>query len=319
MALTYDQIDAHVRSKYIPVLVDNVFTGNPVLTKLMSKNKIMFDSGKSIRVPILYGKKKAGSYSGMDRFDITPVQTRTVAEWNWKAVYANVTIVGDDVDMVEGDEKIIGLVENEIKEAELTLKDFISDMLYKDGTGNNSKDFDGLDNAIGLSSYGGISPADVGDTAYSGAYTGGTWSSCVDSTGGACTLSRIKGLIGNCTYGTEVPDLIITTQTLYDTLWAQVQPQQRYLNPNTPLAKVGWSGIQIDGTQIVVDRHCPSGYMYGLNTDYFKFVIHKKKNFKWTGNKELLDADAYVRQLLLKANLLTTARRYHFKASSLTA
>jgi len=86
MALTFSQLDAHVRAKYIPVLVDNVFVGNPILTKLLAKNKITYDSGSEIRVPILYGKKKGGSYSGLDRFDINPVQTRNVAKFDWKSL-----------------------------------------------------------------------------------------------------------------------------------------------------------------------------------------------------------------------------------------
>jgi len=198
------------------------------------------------------------------------------------------------------------------------MKDMISEMLVSDGTGNGGKDFEGLDNAIGTgttpSSYGGITPSDLGSSS-----TNKIWESTVNTSVGAISLSKVKGWIGDCTYGTEVPDLILTTQTLYDALWAQVQPSQRSLMPNTVLAKVGFSGIQIDTTQILVDRHCPSGYMFGMNTDYFKFVIHKKKNFLWTEEKPLIDADAYVRQLLVKGNFFTTARRYHFKATGCTA
>jgi len=315
MALDYEQIDAHVRSKYIPVLVDQVFKSNPVLVKLMAKNKVVYDSGKSIRVPILYGKKKGGAYAGLDRFDINPVKTRNLAEFFWRGYYVNVTIVGDDVDMIEGDEQILALVANEIKEAELKMKDMLADAIFEASPG--SKDMNSLYQAVGTDEYGNIDPADLGDTGDGSAP--GIWTSRVDTSGGAATLSRIKALLGDVTWGTEVPDLIITTQALYDALWAQVQPQQRGLLQNTILAKVGFTGIQIDGTQILVDRHCPSGLMYGLNTDYFKFVIHKKKNFKWTANKELIDADAYVRQLLFKGNLICTSRRYHFRASSLTA
>ena len=53
--------------------------------------------------------------------------------------------------------------------------------------------------------------------------------------------------------------------------------------------------------------------------DNFKFIIHKKRNFTWTEDKNLIDADAYVRQLLFAGNFICTSRRYHFKASSLTA
>jgi hypothetical protein len=90
MALNRSWLDAHVKSKYIPILVDNVFTGTPVLAKLMSKNKVVFDSGQNIRVPILYGMKKGGPFSYMDRFDINPVKTRQSAQWDWKSYYTNV-------------------------------------------------------------------------------------------------------------------------------------------------------------------------------------------------------------------------------------
>ncbi len=312
MTLQRAQIDAHVQSKYIPILVDNIFIGNPLLVKLMSKNKVMFDSGQNIRVPILYGKKKGGSYSGLDRFDINPVKTRNVAQWDWKGLWTNITIVGDDIDMIEGTEKILGLVENELKEAELKMKDMLSEQIFSTSVG--TKDLNSLDQAIGSGDYGDITPADLGNNS-----TNKIWQSTLDTSVGATTLARMKGWMGECTYGTEIPDLCFTTQLIYDALWAQCQPQQRFLNPASVLAKVGFRGIEIDGMQILVDRHCPSGYIFGLNTDYFKFIIHKKKNFIWTSNKDLIDADAYVRQLLFKGNLICTSRRYQFKMTGATA
>lgn len=315
MALTFDQIDAHVQRRIIPKLIDQVYIGNPFLVKLLAKCKIEFDSGKSIAQPILYGKKNWGSYEGLDKFNTQITKTRNLADWNWKNFYVNITIVGDDLDKIEGDMQILGLVTNEVKEAEMTAKDALSTMLYSTNVG--AKDFNSLDQAIGTTNtYGGISPADLGDT---GSGDGGVWSSVVDTTGGALTLSRVKNLIGKATYDTEVPDLIMTTQTLYDALWALVQPSQRYLDPSSALARVGFSGIQIDKTQILVDRHIQAGYMYGINTNWMKLVCHKKKWMKWTGNKEMMDADGYVRQLLSKGNFICQARKFHFKATGLTA
>jgi hypothetical protein len=219
-----------------------------------------------------------------------------------------VTITGDEIDKVEGDEKIISLVESRMKNAKMTMNDMLSTMLYGDGTGNNSKDMDGLLNAIDsttYTTYGGISTTDVPEWTCNG-------NNGPNTTGGAVTLSMIKNAIGQCTYGTDKPDLIVTTQTVYDSLWAQVQPFQRKLSEATTLGKFGYSGIQVDDTQILVDRHCPSGYVFGLNTEYWKFFIHTKKNFKWTDNKVPIDADAYVRQLLLKGNFICTSRRMQF-------
>jgi len=61
-----------------------IFIGNAIFTKLLSKNQTIFDSGRKIAQPIIYGKLASGSYSGMDTFDIGYKQTQTYAEWDWK-------------------------------------------------------------------------------------------------------------------------------------------------------------------------------------------------------------------------------------------
>ena len=192
----------------------------------------------------------------------------------------------------------------------MTMNDMLSTMLFGDGTGNSSKDFEGLTNAMNsttYTTYGTLAVADVPE-----------WIASVNTTGGAVTLSMIKTAIGNVTYGTERPDLIITTQGVYDSLWAQCQPYQRKLSENTTLGKFGFTGLQVDDTQIITDRHCPSGYVYGINTKYWKLIIHKKKAFKWTEEKSPIDADAYVRQLLLKGNFICTSRRMQFLITNVT-
>lgn len=312
--LSNAQIDAHVQKRLLPKLVNNVYVGNPILVKMIAKSQILFDSGKSIGGPILYGKKKGSSYVGIGKFDITPSTTRNLADWDWKSNYASITISGDDVDKIEGDAKHLALVSNEMEEGEETLRDNITTQMFGDGTGNESADMDGLENGIGTGAYGGITPSDLGSST-----ANPLWQSPVSATGGAITPARVKGFIGEATYGNKVTDLIFTTQTLYDALWAQVQPQQRFLDGKSALAKIGFPGIQIDTTQIIVDRHCPAGYMYGLNTDYWHFIVHKNKNFKWTPPKELIDGDAYVRQILLKSNFICVGRRYNWKAYNLTA
>jgi len=75
MALTYDDMDAAVRKKFLPKAIEQVFIGNPFLTKILAKNKVIFDSGLKIAQPIIYGKLPGGSYRGLDSFDISYRQT----------------------------------------------------------------------------------------------------------------------------------------------------------------------------------------------------------------------------------------------------
>jgi len=312
MALTYSDLDAAVHKKFLPKAIEQIFIGNAILTKLLAKSQIVFDSGLKIAQPVIYGKLAGGSYKGMDTFDIAYKQTQSFAEWDWKNYYTNVTIPGDDMAKVEGDEKIIGLLQSKMETATLTAHDDLVTMFVGDGSGNGGKDFDGIlngaDDGTLYDSYGGISRA-----------TNAWWKGYVDSTGGATTLDLINQTIGKATIAQKKPDLAFTTQAIYDKLWARVQPQQRFLDSKSKLAEVGFTGINFNGhMEIIVDDHIPTGYMLGMNTEYWKLVLNRKRNFFWTAEKTPVDADAYVRQMLTMGNLLTIQPRCSFIISSLT-
>ena len=315
MALTYSDLDTAVRKKYIPVLIEQIFIANALLTRLMAKSKVIFDSGLKIAQPIIYGQLGGGSYWGLDTFDISYKKTQTLGEWDWKGVYVNVTIPGTDLALSEGDEKIVGLLESKMETASMTMNELMSNQIFGDGTGNSNKDFDGIVNAIDdgntYSTYGGISRTDIS-----------TWAAQLDSTGGAVTVDAINSMLGKCTIGEKKPDLILTTQTLYDKVWARVQPQQRFLSgqgKHSDLAAVGFSGIDFNGhAALLVDNHCPTGYMYFINTDYWKLVLNKNKNFSWTEPKTPTDQDAYVRQLLTLGNLICQSPRLQGVMSGLS-
>jgi len=313
MTLSYDDLDAAVLKQFLPKALEQIFIGNAILTKLLAKGQIVFDSGLKIAQPIIYGKLASGSYKGLDPFDISYKQTQTYAEWDWKNHYVNVTIPGDDLAKTEGDRKIIGLLASKMETATLTAHDDFATMFFSDGTGNASKDFDGLlngiDNGTLYTTYGGIDRSTLNTW----------WRSQLDSTGGAVTIDAINSMIGSCTIAQKKPDLAFTTQTIYDKIWARIQPQQRFLDSKSQLAQVGFTGINFNGhCEIIVDNHCPAGYIFFMNTDYWKLALNRKRNFYWTPEKTPVDADAYVRQLLTMGNLLNVQPRVQGQMSGLT-
>ena len=311
MALTYDEIDAHVRDKYIPVLIDQVYYNFPLFIRLASKERVVYDSGDKISQPVLYDDLAGGSYTGLDTFDIATKETTTLAKWAWKLYYVNVTIDGETMLKVEGDEKILSIVESKMETASKTMKKLLTQDIFSDGTGNGGKAMDGLVNAITTTgTYGEINKA-----------TYSWWQGQYNSTGGAFTLSMLQSMYGDCSDGKTQPDLIVTTQDIYDKIWARVQPSQREVSTNgkhSDIANVGFSGITFNGAVIVVDNYCPSGYIFLLNTDYWKLVVHKRRDMSWTEKKVPLDQDAYVRQLLWAGNLICQAPRWQGMIANVT-
>lgn len=298
MALTYDEIDAHVRDKYIPVLQDQFYYSFPLMVQLMSKAKVVYDSGDKIDQPVLYGDLPHGWYSGLDTFDISQVETTTLAKFQWKLLYVNVTIDGETELKVEGDEKILSIVETKMENAAKTFSKEFSESLYVNA---GAKAIHPLSEAIATSgTYGEI---------VKGTYS--WWQGNVNTTGGAFDMDMFQAMYGDCSDGAVQPDLIITTQDVYDKIWLRVQPQQRGNLDNTPaLAHAGFTGIAFNKATIVVDNYCNSGYAYFLNTDYWKMVVHKKRNMKWTEPKVPLNQDAFVRQLLWAGALICVAPRW---------
>lgn len=307
MALTYDELDAHVQDKYIPILQDQFYYSFPLITRLMSKNKVVYDSGQQIVQPVLYGDLNAGWYTGLDQFDITTKETTTVAKFDWCQMYVNVTLDGTTELKVEGDEKILSIVATKMDNAQKTFSKKMEQAIFDVATEANA--IECLIAAIATSgTYGAISKTD---------YT--WWRGQVNSTGGAFSMSMLQSAYGNCCDGNVQPDLIITTQDIYDKIWARVQPSQRGDLTNGPdLAKVGFNGISFNKATIVVDNYCPSGYIYILNTNFWKMVVHRKRNMYWTPPKVPLDQDAWVRQLFWAGALICQAPRWNGYISSVS-
>lgn len=317
MALPQDsryinQVVASTLDEVRPVLVDNLFQSNALLAKLYNKGKVVIDGGEEIRVPFIYDKLPGDWYTGLGPFAMTQKEILTSLRFDWKSVYASITLPGMDVFKNATPHRAFDLVAAQLTTARMTIADKIGTALYNDGT--NASQLTGLRLAIATTgTYGKIvRGSDVIGTAIQGN---------VDTTGGAITVPFINSLMGTASRGgAEKPDLLVTTQPLWDAVWARVQPQQRYPNPGANgTANVGFAGIDINGSTLVADSHCPSGYLFGLNTDYIEFYVGEGRDFYMRGPFDLQGQDGFTAQIVVYCELAVQAPGLNFAASGLTA
>lgn len=309
MALTFSDLDAAVNDRYLPDIVNAAYLATPLWTRLHSRHNMIVGGGKDLRQPVLYGKLPGGSFTGSGPFDTSYKQTHTMAQWNWKHNYVDVTIPGTDLDTADSDLEIIGLLDPKMTAAGMTIKDNLANQIYGDGTGNGSQDLDGfingLDDGTTYASYAGIARADIAK-----------WGGNLNSTGGAFSLSMLQTSYGTATDGNEEPDLLVMPQAIYNKLWSLTQTQQRFVEKD--LAEVGFRGIKFNNADAVVDNYCPAGMIIGLNTKYIKLVINRNANMKWTEPKSGTNEYAYIRQLIFSANLLVLAPWRCFMLQNIT-
>ena len=66
------------------------------------------------------------------------------------------------------------------------------------------------------------------------------------------------------------PDLLVTTQSIWNTIWERSQPSER--NSAGDLREIGYRTVRFNSAIVTVDSHVPTGYICGLNTDYFRVL-----------------------------------------------
>lgn len=306
--------------KYRKTLIDNIHKSSAIFYKLKEVGAIKeLDGGERIVVPLMYGKNTtAASYSGYDTLDTTPQEGIDSAEFNWKQYSVTITIDGKTERQNSGSSKIIDVLEAKTKQAEMSLTEELTTGIFSDGTANSSKQLTGLE-AMVLNSgtYGGINSA---------TYT--WWKAGVESTSEALGLPRMRvGFNTASLGGKDTPDLIATTQTLfesYEGLFTNVAISgggSHFMTQSAGtkrMADGGFQTLEFKGTPIVWDELCPSGTMYFLNTKHMNLTVHKDANFEVTDFVKPENQDARTAQILFMGNLTCDRRKSFYKLTGKT-
>lgn len=148
-----------------------------------------------------------------------------------------------------------------------------------------------------------------GDVAVGSATGSITWANLVDTTNGVSNIARaMTRMYGACTVDNDQPDLIITTQAIYDAYETSLQANKRFAGSDD-IADSGFDSLRFKGASVVVDSHCPAGQMYFLNTNYLDFKVHKDRNFAFEDFKRLEGSDNIQARLFWMGQLTCTNPR----------
>lgn len=105
------------------------------------------------------------------------------------------------------------------------------------------------------------------------------WQPQLDTTTTTTTIGALQAVWNRATIGSDSPSVAFTTRTLYNSVYALYQPQQRFMDSET--AKGGFSNIMFNGLPVIVDSHCPANYFIFENEDYEYLYYHGEENFRF--------------------------------------
>ena len=307
----FDTLLSTTLANYRSTLTDNVFTARPLTFKLMEKGRIrMLNGGTKIIEPLIYGQNDTvGSYSGFDTIALTPQTGISAAEYEWKQYAASISISGIEEAKNNGEQEIINLLEAKIMQAEESLREGFNQMFFADGTGNGGKDWNGLANLVeATGAVGGIDPADSGNS---------FWASYEENTSTALTLAQMSTAYNSVSVGNDHPDVLLTTQTLFEKYEALLLPVLRYTDSKT--ADAGFQNLLFKSAPVMYDVHCPSGVFFFLNSKYITLVGHSGKWFQQTEFIRPEDLDARYALIMCYGNMTLRNRAKQGKLTAKTA
>ena len=291
----FDALLSTTLANYRDQLTDNIFTARPLTYFLQDKGRIrMLNGGTKIVEPLIYGESSTvKSYSGYDSISLTAQTGITAAEYDWKQYAASIAISGIEEAKNNGEQEIINLLEAKIMQAEESMREGFNRMFYADGSGNSGKDWNGLGNLVEASgTVGGINRATTGNE---------YWRSYEENTATALTLAQLSTGYNSVSVGNDHPDMVLTTQTLFEKYEALLQPTLRYTDTKT--ADAGFQNLLFKAAPVVYDEHCTAGVVYFLNSKYLTLVGHSGKWFSQTEFVRPEDLDARYALIMCYGNL----------------
>ena len=305
----FDTLLSTTLANYRSTLTDNVFTARPLTYQLMEKGRIrMLNGGTKIVEPLIYGlNDTVGSYSGFDTIALTPQTGITAAEFEWKQYAASISISGIEEAKNNGEQEIINLLEAKIMQAEESMREGFNTMFFGDGTGNSSKNWNGLGNLV----ESGNTVGNIDSSTYT------WWKSYEENTATALTLAQMSTAYNSVSVGNDHPDTLLTTQTLFEKYEALLQPNLRYTDTKT--ADAGFQNLLFKAAPVMYDTGCTAGTFYFLNSKYLTLVGHTSKWFDQTAFVRPEDLDARYALIMCYGNLTVRNRAKQGKLTAKTA
>lgn len=309
MTVSVSAINAITKQNFIPKLIDNVNTSNVLLYQLQKKGRFEnLDGGQDIRVPVRYARfGSRGWYSGGQLLNTAYNEKKTALVFDWAQHYINITVTGLDKLKNAGENKVIDHVKSELQAAEEDIKDSFGTGLYNAGTTANA--ILGCRTYLSTSAtYGGI------------ASSGESWLQAqVDSTTTSLSLGKMQALYEAASQPPIRPDLITCVETVFNSYWSLLQPQQRFQDSES--ADAGFKNLMFNGAAIYEDSYCPASTLVMHNTDFLSLYSHSQRKFPgdFKDFQEFFDQDAMIAKMLWAGAFVCSAPRFQGIMNALTS
>ena len=325
----------YTRDAILPGIKENAFNFNPLSSVLAGKlntmmfgqqamqgrGKRMFGGGSTIEVRLNLGKNSTvqSMSSPWGQYDTTPSDTPRHARFNWKHYNATITLNGHELRTNSSEEAHADIVENETRITVGSMVDRVGEDAYDNaGVASRINDIDTLVSAN--NSVGGLSGGTYGRWNSRGLSARGTAAGSVSFASGSFAgqgLEDMRTLWNNASEGSEQPQALFTTYTVFQFYEGALQPQERF--QDNRVADGGFMNLQFKSAPIFPDPQCTSGAMFALNFDHLYLAVLEGADITTGEFVNDRTSDAVSAPVLLDAQLVCDNRFLQNKMTGITA
>ena len=306
MALNFDSIATTTLQLIRPRIADNIFKANPAVFWFLANGRVKTEAGgKQIEEPLEYVKNNTvRSYSGWGKLNVKATDEFTSAVYTWKQFAGSVSISGKEELENDGKSAVFKLLKRKLTNLEHSMKEYLNEVVWEDASTKLADDFLGLDNLVEA-----VTGASQGTVGGIDRATYPFWRNQVDLLVPSASLtSRLRSFINTCSKGLTRPDLILTTQAIYELYEDQNVGKLRITD--TKLMDVGFENLKFKGVTMMWDEQATAGRLYVLNSNFINMTIHRKRNFVMTPFKTPIDQDGRIAQILVAGNMTLNNSRF---------
>lgn len=295
MALTFAELESITNDYFLldgGKAVDIYFYDSFLLNYLMKQQKGIWerpDGGQKIRIPLEYDGQEAEFYARGDTVNSDDRDSVNAAYFEWKHAYGNATIYRIDQLKNSGEYAEVQLVTQRVGGAQKSLTKLLSGSIYDDASGSGTRltGLKALCNSTTTTAYGGIQQADLVATDGTYPWTGRRTTSATTLNLPILRTARTAAKIRDGANGK--PDLLVTTETNYNTIVDILQVQQRFTNGNETV-KAGFTGVNFEGMEIFPDDYCPTSHGFWINSKHLGFAVHQQGYMMRTKWEKIADS-----------------------------
>lgn len=310
---TWNDIVTHTRDRISPLMSDNISSRIPYLVMLNAMDrKELWDGANQLHFNVFKELGVAEGYSDMDVVQVTRTQHTTRAIADWKQFQSPVTISGREMAQNSGEAAIKSLLKTRIEGAVISLANTLGGSTR--GLFGTATETD-LNSLTGLQAI--VSATPTTGTVHNISRTNGFWQNQADavttnwSTDGLLSMNNLWLL---CSYGSDVPDLIVFNRSYFANYERALQATLSY---NLPSANQQWvldlgipNVMNYKGAPIVYDDGVPANRGYFLSSKYLRFIVHKDRDFELSEFVVNSDLDALFAHIYFMGEQICDGMRY---------